>query len=75
MVKLSSDFASTNDTPYRSLTGELYGVFREIFNEKFPWYIESTLYFELKFYKPHHWFTTIPFMESAIDFTTLLALL
>ena len=31
MVKFRPDFASTNDTPYLALTGELCGVFREIF--------------------------------------------
>ena len=33
MVKLRPDFASTNDTPYLALTGELWGVFCEIYKK------------------------------------------
>ena len=41
MLKLRADFAFTNDTSYSALTGELWGEFREIVNEKWPRYIES----------------------------------
>ena len=33
MIKLQSDISSTNDTPYLALTGELWDVFREFFEE------------------------------------------
>ena len=44
VAKLGSNFALTNDTSYLALTGELWGVFREWFKEKWPRYIESALY-------------------------------
>ena len=37
-------FALTNDTLYLALTGEIWGVFRELYQEKSPRYIESALY-------------------------------
>ena len=37
-------FALTKDTPYLALVGELRGVFHELYEEKWPWYIESALY-------------------------------
>ena len=40
---IQSDLALMIDTPYRALTGELWGVFRELFEEKWLWYILSTL--------------------------------
>ena len=43
MVKLLTDFSITNDTPYIALTGELWGVFLEFFNEYRPRYIESVV--------------------------------
>ena len=33
MIQLPPDFAFTNDTPYLALTGELWGVFREILKD------------------------------------------
>ena len=33
MIQIRSEFAFMNDTPYLNLTGELWGVFREIFKE------------------------------------------
>ena len=47
MVKLRSCFALANDAPYLALTGELWGVFREFFKEKWLRYIESALYMNL----------------------------
>ena len=44
MVKLRPGFAFTNDNPYLALTGELWGVFREIFKGKWLRYIGSALY-------------------------------
>ena len=44
LAKLRPNFALTNDTPYLALTGELKGVFRELFKEKWLWYTESALY-------------------------------
>ena len=37
-------FALTNDTPYLALTGALWGVFLELYEDKWPRYIESALY-------------------------------
>ena len=45
MTKLRSNFALTNSTPYLTLTGKLWGVFRELFEEKWPRYIEIAQYF------------------------------
>ena len=39
--------ALTNDTPYLALTGELWDVFREFYQEKWPRYIESALCYQL----------------------------
>ena len=44
VAKLRSNFALTHDNPYLALTGELWGVFRELFKEKWPQYIESTIW-------------------------------
>ena len=44
MILLRPDFAFTNDTPYLTLTGELWGAFREIFKEIWQQCIESALY-------------------------------
>ena len=43
MVNHLSDFSITKGTPYLALTGDLWGVFREFFKEKGPWYIETAL--------------------------------
>ena len=43
----SARFALTNDTPWLALTGERWGVFRELYKEKWPWYIDSALYLVL----------------------------
>ena len=37
-------FALTNDTPYLTLTGKLWGAFHELYTEKLVRYIKSTLY-------------------------------
>ena len=42
-IQLWPDFAFTNETPYLVLTGELWGVFRNMFKEIRPRYIESAL--------------------------------
>ena len=42
--KTSVGFALTNDTPSLALMGELCGVFHELYEEKWPQYIESALY-------------------------------
>ena len=44
MVKLQPDLALTIDTQYVALTDELWGNFRELFEENWPRYIESALY-------------------------------
>ena len=44
MVKLRPGFAFTEDNQYLALTGEIWVVFRDIFTEKWPRYIESALY-------------------------------
>ena len=44
--KTSVRFACTKDTPYVALTGELWGVYRELYEEKWPRYIESALYYK-----------------------------
>ena len=57
MVKLWPGFVFVNDTPYLALTGELWGVFHEIFKEKWPRYIESALYKDIilpAHTKPHY---------------------
>ena len=36
-------FAPTNDTPYLAAMGEIWGIFRELYEEKWPRYIESAL--------------------------------
>ena len=33
-----------NDTPYLTLMGKLWGVFHELYEEKWPRYIENPLY-------------------------------
>ena len=43
MAKLRQNFALTNDTLYLTFKGELWGVFRELFKEKWPGYTESAL--------------------------------
>ena len=43
MAKLQQNFALTNDIPYLTFKGELWGVFRELFTEKWPGYTESAL--------------------------------
>ena len=45
MLKTLVRFALTKDTTYLTLTGELSGVFRELYEEKWPRYIDSALYF------------------------------
>ena len=54
MIQLQSDFVFTNDTPYLTLTGELWRVFREIFKEIWPRYIESALYNDRAVYSLHN---------------------
>ena len=44
MIQLRPVFAFTNGTPYLAPTGELWGVFCEIFKEIWPRYIESALH-------------------------------
>ena len=44
---ISVRFALTNDTPYLALSGEIWGIFRELTEEKWPRYIESALYMEV----------------------------
>ena len=51
IVKPQSDLALTIETPYLNLTGELWGVFRELFKEKWPRYIESALYSICSWYR------------------------
>ena len=41
--KTSVRFALTNDNSYLALSGQLWGVFRELYEEKWLQYIESTL--------------------------------
>ena len=43
MIQLRPQFAFTDDTPYLTLTGELWGFFREIVKKIWPRYIESAL--------------------------------
>ena len=50
-------FALTNATPYLALTGELCGVFCELYEEKWPRYIESPLYIWI--YTRKHFFLYI----------------
>ena len=50
--KTAVRFALTNDTPYLALTGELWGVFRELYKEKWR-YIESTLYWVSESFGEH----------------------
>ena len=45
MLKTLVRFALTKDTTYLTLTGELSGVFRELYEEKWARYIDSALYF------------------------------
>ena len=45
MIKFQSDLHSLNDTPYLALMGAQWGVFYELYKEKWPKYIESTLYY------------------------------
>ena len=47
------------ETPYLAFTGELRGVFRELYEEKWPLYIESTLYY----YKSFHQLTKQDFEQ------------
>ena len=42
--KLRLNFALMNDTPYLALPGKLWGVFGNLFKEKWPSYIKSALY-------------------------------
>ena len=42
--KTSVKFTLMNDTPYLVLTGEFWGVFSELCEDKWPRYIESALY-------------------------------
>ena len=42
--KTSVRLTLRNDTPYIARKGELWGVFRQLYEEKCPWYIESALY-------------------------------
>ena len=44
ITKLQSDLTLTIETPYLPLIGELWGIFRVLFEEKWPRYIESALY-------------------------------
>ena len=37
-VKYASDFVFTKDTQFRTLTGDLWGVFREDLSENWPRY-------------------------------------
>ena len=48
IIKLQSDLALTNDTPHLALTGELW----DFLEEKWPWYIESALYWNGFQYPP-----------------------
>ena len=43
MIKLLSDFSITDDTPYLTLTGELWGVFREFIKENDRNILERTV--------------------------------
>ena len=40
-LKLQTDFALTNDTPYLALMGKLWGVLHELFKEKWQWHIDG----------------------------------
>ena len=42
--KISIRSPLTNNPPYSALVGELWSVFRELYNERWPQYIESALY-------------------------------
>ena len=53
-----ADFAFTNDTPYLSLTGELWRVFREIFEDILPPYIESALHYVVLYWMHSETFLT-----------------
>ena len=44
-AELKSDFKLTTDTPYLTLTGELWGVFCEYFAENWPRYKSTALYY------------------------------
>ena len=44
MAEHGSDFAFTKDTPYLALTGELWGVFCEDFEENWSRYNGTILY-------------------------------
>ena len=44
-----SEFVFTKDTPYLALTGELWGVYHEIFGEKSPRYNCTALYIFLRY--------------------------
>ena len=41
------NFGRIHDAPYLSLTGELWGVFRELLKEKWSWYKESVLHVQI----------------------------
>ena len=45
-TECKSDFILTTDTPYLTLTGELWGVYYENFEENGPRYNGTALYFD-----------------------------
>ena len=49
-TECKSDFILTTDTPYLTLTGELWGVYYENFEENGPHYNDTALYFDYPLY-------------------------
>ena len=53
--KPESDFKLTTDTPYLGLTGELWGVYYENFEEYWPRYNGTALYlYQLPWWSVYH---------------------
>ena len=55
-VKHQSEAAPTKDTPYLTLMGELWGVFREYYGENWPRYNSTALYLANHFASEFQWF-------------------
>ena len=58
-VVYKSEFESTKDTPYLALTGELWGVYCEEFEENWPCYNSAALYSTLR------WIASLVYMAYA----------